>query len=121
MELELLQNRIDAIERLKDSLKRNLDIAPGEKDFWSTDYLIQKYLNMPKSELELNAKMLQREDAEKRKFAMEQAKAQKEQEDQENDLSGETGLGIGDEFDTNDKIDNVNDTEQIDVNEEELV
>jgi hypothetical protein len=75
MELELLQNRIDAIERLKDSLKRNLDMAPGEKDFWSTDYLIQKYLNMPKSELELNAKMLQREDAEKRKFAMEQAKA----------------------------------------------
>lgn len=88
MELELLQNRIDAIERLKDSLKRNLDMAPGEKDFWSTDYLIQKYLNMSKSELELNAKMLQREDAEKRKFAMEQAKAQKEQEDQENDLSG---------------------------------
>lgn len=107
MELELLQNRIDAIERLKDSLKRNLDMAPGEKDFWSTDYLIQKYLNMPKSELELNAKMLQREDAEKRKFAMEQAKAQKEQEDQENDLSGNDTVddlgdgpgGSSDEFD----------------------
>lgn len=105
MELELLQNRIDVIERLKDSLKRNLDIAPGEKDFWSTDYLIQKYLNMPKSELELNAKMLQREDAEKRKFAMEQAKAQKEQEEQENDLSGnDTVDDLGDGSIENDSM-----------------
>ena len=86
MELELLQNRIDAIDSLKNSLKQSLTLDDSERDFWSTQYLIEKYLQMPKSELDKNAKMLSRELAEKRKLAMEQIKAQKDQEMQEQQI-----------------------------------
>lgn len=82
MELQLLQTRIDAIERLKDSLQFDLDASANIKNFWSLQYLVQKYLKIPKSELDLNDAMLQREMAAKLKYAMEQAKSQQVQDEQ---------------------------------------
>lgn len=93
LELNTLVKRVEAIQRLSQTLVRNIDMNETQKAFWSGDYLIDKYLSLPKSELDKNASMLARENAELVKLAMEQAAKLKQQQEAEEQLGLETGVG----------------------------
>ena len=48
LELNTLLKRVEAIQRISQSLVRNIDMNDTQKTFWSSEYLIEKYLSLPK-------------------------------------------------------------------------
>jgi hypothetical protein len=91
LELNTLLKRVEAIQRISQSLVRNIDMNDTQKTFWSSEYLIEKYLSLPKTELDKNASMLERENAEILKLAMEQAAKMKQQQEAAEQVGLETG------------------------------
>lgn len=91
LELNTLLKRVEAIQRISQSLVRNIDMNDTQKTFWSSEYLIEKYLSLPKTELDKNASMLERENAKILKLAMEQAAKMKQQQEAAEQVGLETG------------------------------
>jgi hypothetical protein len=60
MELELTQKRCDFIQSLKDSMV-DMDKEGNEIKFFSSKFLVQKYLKFSDADLKLNDKMKQEE------------------------------------------------------------
>lgn len=60
MEIELMQKRIDFISSAKESMI-DMDIEGNEIKFFSSEFLIKKYLKLSESDLKLNNKMKEEE------------------------------------------------------------
>lgn len=60
MEIELMQKRIDFIASAKESMV-DMDVEGNEIKFFSSEFLIRKYLKLSDSDLELNRKLKQKE------------------------------------------------------------
>lgn len=60
MEIELMQKRIDFISSAKESMV-DMDIEGNEIKFFSSEFLIKKYLKLSESDLKLNNKMKEEE------------------------------------------------------------
>lgn len=60
MEMELMQKRVDFIQSMKDGMV-DMDQDGNEIKFWSSKFLVEKYLKLPKQDIELNAKYKQEE------------------------------------------------------------
>lgn len=67
MELELMSKRIQSIQEMKDGL---VDMSPdgSEIKFFSSKFLVKKYLKLSDADLELNAKLKQEDMEEFKKF-----------------------------------------------------
>lgn len=55
LELELLQKRMDFIQTAKDSLV-DMDTEGNEIKFWSSKFLVERFLKLSKQDIDLNAK-----------------------------------------------------------------
>lgn len=60
MELELTQKRCDFIQNMKDSMV-DVDVEGNEVKFFSSEFLVQKYLKMSDADLKLNDKLKKEE------------------------------------------------------------
>ena len=60
MEMELMQKRVDFIQTMKDGMV-DMDQNGNEIKFWSSKFLVQKYLKLSDADLKLNTKMKQEE------------------------------------------------------------
>lgn len=60
MEIELMQKRIDFISSAKESMV-DMDMEGNEIKFFSSEFLIRKYLKLSDSDLELNKKLKEKE------------------------------------------------------------
>ena len=60
MELELMQKRIESIQNMKDSMV-DMDKEGNEIKFFSSEFLVKKYLKLSDQDLELNDKLKQQE------------------------------------------------------------
>lgn len=60
MEIELASKRVEFIQTMKESLI-DMDTEGNEIKFWSSKFLVQKYLKMSAADLNLNDKMKQEE------------------------------------------------------------
>jgi len=60
MEMELMQKRVDFIQTMKDGMV-DMDANGNEIKFWSSKFLVQKYLKLSDADLKLNAKLKQEE------------------------------------------------------------
>ena len=60
MEMELMQKRVDFIQSMKDGLV-DMDKEGNEIKFWSSGFLVKKYLHLSDADLELNDKLKQEE------------------------------------------------------------
>lgn len=60
MEIELMQKRVEFIQSMKESMV-DMDTEANEIKFWSSKFLVKKYLKMSDKDLELNDKMKQQE------------------------------------------------------------
>ena len=60
MEIELMDKRIEFIQNAKDSMV-DMDVEGNEIKFFSSEFLIKKYLKLSESDLELNKKLKERE------------------------------------------------------------
>ena len=106
MELTLLQKRIHTIEDIRNSLVRSLNMSDTERPFFSSNWLINKYLGLSKEDMQANAEQLDIELQENLKLAMEaarlvaiqtkQAQQQLEQQGVANDVSLAAASGIDD-------------------------
>ena len=106
MELTLLQKRIHTIEDIRSSLVRSLNMSDTERPFFSSNWLINKYLGLSKEDMQANAEQLDIELQENLKLAMEaarlvaiqtkQAQQQLEQQGVANDVSLAAASGIDD-------------------------
>ena len=56
MEIELMQKRVEHIQAMKDGLV-DMDKDGNEIKFWSSQFLVQKYLHLSDADLKLNEKM----------------------------------------------------------------
>lgn len=63
LEIELMQKRVDFIQSMKDGMQ-DMDANGNEVKFWSSRYLVEKYLKLPKQDLELNSKYKKEEQEE---------------------------------------------------------
>lgn len=105
MEEEIDQKRMEFIQTLKDTFVET-DEEGNEINYWSTKYLLVKYLKISDADLELNAKF---------KFEEEQAKKKKAKEDEEGDEDEESSdddlMGDEDSFDSDGEPEDI-DTEE---------
>lgn len=60
MEIELMQKRVEFIQSMKDGMV-DMDQNGNEIKFWSSKFLVQKYLKMSDADLKLNDKLKQEE------------------------------------------------------------
>jgi hypothetical protein len=60
MELELMQKRIESIQNMKDSMV-DMDVEGNEIKFFSSKFLVKKYLKLSDQDLALNNKLKQQE------------------------------------------------------------
>lgn len=60
MEIELMQKRVEFIQTMKESLV-DMDTEGNEIKFWSSKFLVQKYLKMSQADLNLNDKLKKQE------------------------------------------------------------
>lgn len=60
MDIELMQKRVDFIQTMKESMV-DMDVEGNDIKFFSSKYLVGKYLKLPAQDLELNAKLKQEE------------------------------------------------------------
>lgn len=67
MEMELMQKRIDFIQSMKDGMV-DMDQEGNEIKFWSSEFLVKKYLHLSDVDLQLNKK-LKEEEVERLKLA----------------------------------------------------
>lgn len=67
MEMELMQKRVEFIQTMKDGMV-DMDAEGNEIKFWSSKFLVQKYLKLSEQDLELNSK-LKHEEIEELKLA----------------------------------------------------
>lgn len=67
MEMELMQKRTEHIQSMKDALV-DMDINGNEIKYFSSKFLVRKYLKMSEADMELNEKY-KREEAEEQKLA----------------------------------------------------
>lgn len=63
LEQELMQKRVEFIQTMKDSLV-DMDANGNDVKFWSSKFLVQKYLKLSDAELELNSKLKEQEKTE---------------------------------------------------------
>lgn len=55
LEIELMQKKVDFVESIKESLK-DFDVQGNEVKFWSSKYLVDKYIKLSKQDMALNDK-----------------------------------------------------------------
>jgi hypothetical protein len=60
MEMELMQKRVDFIQAMKDGMV-DMDQEGNEIKFWSSEFLVKKYLHLSDADLALNKKLKQEE------------------------------------------------------------
>ena len=60
MEMELMQKRVEFIQTMKDGMV-DMDKEGNEIKFWSSEFLVKKYLHLSDSDIALNEKMKQEE------------------------------------------------------------
>lgn len=60
MELEIMQKRVEFIQNMKESMV-DCDVEGNDIKFFSSEFLVQKYLKMSDGDLELNNKLKQEE------------------------------------------------------------
>ena len=60
MDMELMQKRVEFIQTMKESMI-DMDMEGNEIKFFSSKFLVQKYLKLSDADLELNAKLKQEE------------------------------------------------------------
>ena len=60
MEMDLMQKRVEFIQTMKDGLV-DMDKEGNEIKFWSSEFLVKKYLHLSDAELALNKKMKEEE------------------------------------------------------------
>ena len=60
MELELMQKRVEHIQTMKDSMV-DMDVEGNEIKFFSSEFLVKKYLKLSDQDLKLNEKLKQKE------------------------------------------------------------
>ena len=60
VEIELMQKRVDFIQTMKESMV-DMDMEGNEIKFFSSEFLVQKYLKMSDADIKLNAKLKQKE------------------------------------------------------------
>jgi len=60
LEMELMQKRVDFIQTMKDGLV-DMDKEANEIKFWSSKFLVKKYLHLSDADLALNDKMKKKE------------------------------------------------------------
>lgn len=63
MEIELMQKRVDFIQSMKDGMI-DMDANGNEVKFWSSKFLVQKYLKLSDQDLQLNSKLKKEEQEE---------------------------------------------------------
>jgi hypothetical protein len=56
MEMDLMQKRVDFIQSMKDGMV-DMDQNGNEIKFWSSKFLVQKYLKLSDADLKLNEKL----------------------------------------------------------------
>lgn len=105
LELDLLLKRVNVINEIQSTLVRNLEIADTEQPFWSSKFLIERYLDFPKTALKRNAELLATEIAEAKKLAIERSAAEAVQASQTAQLEQLHDVEIehADDTDANDK------------------
>ena len=60
MELDLMQKRVEHIQTMKDSMV-DMDVEGNEIKFFSSEFLVKKYLKLSDADLKLNEKLKQEE------------------------------------------------------------
>ena len=60
MEMDLMQKRVEFIQTMKDGLV-DMDKEGNEIKFWSSEFLVKKYLHLSDADLALNKKMKEEE------------------------------------------------------------
>lgn len=60
MDMELMQKRVEFIQSMKESLI-DQDVEGNEIHFWSSKFLVQKYLHLSDQDIKLNSKLKQEE------------------------------------------------------------
>lgn len=60
MEIDLMEKRVDFIKNMKDGMV-DMDKEGNEIKFWSSEFLVQKYLHISDADLKLNNKLKQEE------------------------------------------------------------
>ena len=60
MDMELMQKRVEFIQTMKDGMV-DMDQEGNEIKFWSSEFLVKKYLKMSDADLELNKKLKEKE------------------------------------------------------------
>jgi hypothetical protein len=73
-EIEILQKRLDFVTAMKDGLVET-DANMNEIKYFSSEFLIQRFLGLPASDLRLNKKLKAIEDEEKLEAAKKAAEA----------------------------------------------
>ena len=58
--MELMQKRVEFIQSMKDGMV-DMDMNGNEIKFWSSKFLVQKYLKLSDADLKLNEKYKQEE------------------------------------------------------------
>lgn len=77
MEMELMQKRVEFIQTMKDGMV-DMDQEGNEIKFWSSEFLVKKYLHLSDADLELNAK-LKKEETEKYHLAGDESNPDEEE------------------------------------------
>ena len=77
MEMELMQKRVDFIQSMKDGMV-DMDQEGNEIKFWSSEFLVKKYLHLSDADLALNKKLKQ-EETERLKLAGSESGSEDEQ------------------------------------------
>jgi hypothetical protein len=60
MEMDLMQKRVEFIQTMKDGMV-DMDKEGNEIKFWSSEFLVKKYLHMSDADIALNDKLKQEE------------------------------------------------------------
>lgn len=60
MEMDLMQKRVEFIQTMKDGMI-DMDQEGNEIKFWSSEFLVKKYLHLSEADLKLNSKLKQEE------------------------------------------------------------
>ena len=63
LDIEIMAKRVDHIQTMKDSLV-DMDANGNEVKFWSSKFLVQKYLKLSPQDIELNKKLKKEEEEE---------------------------------------------------------
>ena len=60
MDMEIMQKRVDFIQTVKESMV-DMDMEGNEIKYFSSEFLVQKYLHLSDQDIKLNAKLKQEE------------------------------------------------------------